>query len=154
MKTKGVNSASSAPASVRSVGGVGAAGGSGGANFASILAGQMGGAEVAAEAAAAVAVSSVAGVIQAQSVDDKSENLNKRKRTVKYGEELLDRLEEIRIALIKGIIPKERLYQLSQKLRQRNVEEINADPKLRYIIEEIEVRVEVELAKLTRSTVT
>lgn len=65
-----------------------------------------------------------------------------------HGEDLLSRLDELRIAILAGAVPKERLTQLAQRLRQKRQE--SDDPKLNEIIDEIELRAEVEIAKLTR----
>ncbi|MGH6662801.1 MAG: flagellar assembly protein FliX [Rhodospirillales bacterium] len=65
-----------------------------------------------------------------------------------HGEDLLSRLDELRISILAGAVPKERLTQLAQRLRQKRQE--SDDPKLNEIIEEIELRAEVEIAKLTR----
>jgi hypothetical protein len=66
----------------------------------------------------------------------------------RYGHDLLDRLEEIRLGLLAGAIPKERLAAIAQAVRQRRQK--TDDPKLNAIIDEIELRCEVEIAKLTR----
>lgn len=65
-----------------------------------------------------------------------------------HGEDLLSRLDELRIAILAGAVPKERLTQLAQRLRQKRQQ--SDDPKLNEIIDEIELRAEVEVAKLTR----
>lgn len=66
----------------------------------------------------------------------------------RYGDEMLAKLDEIRLGLIEGAIPKERLTQLAQSMRQRR--QTCADPRLNEIISEIELRAEVEIAKLSR----
>lgn len=65
-----------------------------------------------------------------------------------HGEDLLSRLDELRISILAGAVPKDKLTQLAQRLRQKRQE--SDDPKLNEIIEEIELRAEVEIAKLTR----
>ncbi len=67
----------------------------------------------------------------------------------KYGDDLLDRLDELRLEILAGAISKEKLTELAQKLRQKRKE--TDDPKLNEIIDEIELRAEVEVAKLTRN---
>lgn len=64
------------------------------------------------------------------------------------GEELLDRLDEIRVGLLTGTIPKARLAELARLMRSHR--EAGADPQLSALLDEIELRAEVELAKLTR----
>ncbi len=148
MKVKSVSSAKST-SSAKPTGGVG---GVSSADFASLLAGQME-TPAAADISGAVGVSGVTGIIPTQNIEDKEQQRSKKQRTVNYGNDLLDQLEEIRIGLIKGIIPKEKLFQLSQKLRNRNKSEIELDPTLKAIIEDIETRVEIELAKLMKISV-
>ena len=59
-----------------------------------------------------------------------------------------EKLEDIRDALLKGYIEKEKLLDIAKLINDHKVE--SADPKLQEIMAEIELRVEVELAKLTR----
>ena len=71
-----------------------------------------------------------------------------RKAAGQYGQFLLERLDEIRLALLIGAIPKDQLAGLAQTARQRR--QRSDDPRLNEILEEIELRAEVEIAKLTR----
>lgn len=65
-----------------------------------------------------------------------------------YANDVLDNLEDLRRDLLLGAIPKEKLGGLAQKMRaQRHQVD---DSKLKEIIDEIELRAEVEIAKLTR----
>jgi hypothetical protein len=61
---------------------------------------------------------------------------------------MLDQLERVRLGLIDGVIPKAELVSLARTLREGR--SVNMDPDLASIIGDIELRVEVELAKLTR----
>lgn len=72
-----------------------------------------------------------------------------RSRMVHYGADILDRLDEIRDQILMGAVSKNRLENLAETLRQRR-ESID-DPRLIALIDEIELRAEVELAKLTRT---
>jgi hypothetical protein len=72
--------------------------------------------------------------------------LRGRQRPVKRGNDLLDRLDEIRHGLLLGEIPVHRLRSLAQSLRAES--QAVADPRLAEIIGEIELRCAVELAKL------
>ena len=56
---------------------------------------------------------------------------------------------EIRLGLLLGTIPQSRLEQLAHLVRAQR-EQLN-DPKLTAVLDEIELRAAVELAKLTRS---
>ncbi|GAA0601717.1 flagellar assembly protein FliX [Caenispirillum bisanense] len=86
-----------------------------------------------------------------QMVDSAGDALDspaKRKAIVQRGEDILDRLEELRVGLLLGSIPKERLASLAQLVRDRR--ETAQDPQLGALLDEIELRAEVELAKLSR----
>jgi len=56
--------------------------------------------------------------------------------------------EEIRRGLLVGSIPKERLGELARMMREKR--ERGADPVISRLLDEIELRAEVELAKLSR----
>jgi hypothetical protein len=71
-----------------------------------------------------------------------------RQRLIRRGEDLLDGLEGLRHDLLIGAIPKDRLVSLARMVRSRR--ENVADPRLAAVLDEIELRVEVELAKLSR----
>ena len=92
-------------------------------------------------------VSAVEAMLLAQSVGDQVVNEERKRRAVKHGENLLDRLEDIRLALLQGSISKSKLIELAQLLRVRREEGL--DDKLSALLDEIELRAEVELAKLT-----
>ena len=96
----------------------------------------------------AAPVTTVAGVLAMQSVDPDAEaSPEERKRRAQRGYELLERLEEIRRGLLIGAIPKDRLADLAQMVRQRR--EKGADPVISKLLDEIELRASVELAKLS-----
>ncbi len=65
-----------------------------------------------------------------------------------HGTDLLDRLEDLRQSILLGRVSKEALHELARKLRERKTGA--DDPKLNDLISDIELRVEVEIAKLTR----
>ena len=69
-----------------------------------------------------------------------------RQKMIKKGKTLLNHLEDIRDALLKGEIEKEKLIEISRLVKQKDLE--SNDEKLQEIMQEIELRVEVELAKL------
>jgi hypothetical protein len=87
------------------------------------------------------------GVLAVQEVPDSTDG-RARGRTVRYGEDLLDRLDEIRDGLLVGAIPKDYLADLARTMRARR--QRSDDPRLNEIIDEVELRAEVEIAKLTR----
>lgn len=86
------------------------------------------------------AISQLAGL---QEVDDA---LARRKRGRAHGMALIDRLEEIRLGLLAGMIGKDQLLRLAQMVSSRRPDV--ADPKLTEILDDIELRARVELAKL------
>jgi len=92
-----------------------------------------------------VGLSGVSTVLALQGAPDSTER-RARQRAIQRGDAMLDDLEEIRIGLLLGSIPKARLEQLAQLVRARR-EQIE-DPKLMAILDEIELRAAVELAKL------
>ncbi|MCG8493934.1 MAG: flagellar assembly protein FliX [Sneathiellales bacterium] len=88
-------------------------------------------------------ITSIDAIVALQGVDDSTSG---NQKAVQKGKDLLDRLEEIRHGLLIGSIPVERLKQLQLTLSSYDVK--SEDPKLAAIVEEIEVRAAVELAKL------
>jgi hypothetical protein len=67
-------------------------------------------------------------------------------RSKKRAEDILDRLEEIRVGLLEGSISRDRLQSLDQLVREHRDQV--SDPPLAEILDEIELRARVELAKL------
>jgi len=92
-------------------------------------------------------VAAVGSILAAQEVDDE-DGENVRRQLQKYGADILDRLDEIQQDLLNGAIPQDRLTNLAQTLRAQkgSVD----DAVLLKIINDIELRAEVELAKFTR----
>jgi len=90
-------------------------------------------------------VQSVNALLALQEVGDSTEG---RKRARRRAEELLDRLEELRLAIALGEVPLSQLETLAHSLAQR--QGATDDPKLAQIINEIEIRAAVELAKRGR----
>ncbi len=93
-------------------------------------------------------VSAAASILAAQEVEDHPDQAAK-KQLVRHGEELLDKLEEVRRELLAGGLPRERLENLAQAMRSRRAHV--SDPKLIEIIDEIELRAQVEIAKYSRT---
>lgn len=69
-----------------------------------------------------------------------------RSKGIARAEDMLDRLEGLRKDLILGTITQGKLEALATTLRQH--QNPGADPRLKGVLAEIELRVEVELAKL------
>lgn len=92
-------------------------------------------------------VAGVGALLAAQAVGDATDG-ETRRRMMRRGEDILDRLEELRHGLLVGAVPKDRLIGLAQLVRSRR--DSVADPRLAALLDEIELRAEVELAKLSR----
>lgn len=79
-----------------------------------------------------------------QEVDERAE---RRSRAAKHGHSLLDTLESVRTDLLAGQVSEDRLELLARQVSKR----LNSgDPQVDSVLEEIELRVKVELAKLGR----
>ncbi|MEQ8268385.1 MAG: flagellar assembly protein FliX [Parvibaculum sp.] len=68
-----------------------------------------------------------------------------RRKAVARGEELLDILDDIKLALLAGQLPKSKLSRLLSTV-ERQLGTV-ADPHLREILDQIDLRARVELAK-------
>lgn len=93
-------------------------------------------------------VASMDGILSLQEVPDASED-EKRRALYQRGEDILDRLGEIQREILSGAISVDRLQNLAQTLRARR--ESVEDERLQQIIDEIELRAEVEIAKWGRA---
>lgn len=71
------------------------------------------------------------------------------RRAKQRAEDILDRLEEIRVGLLTGAISRDRLQSLDDLVKQHREQVM--DPRLTEILDEIELRARVELAKLDMS---
>lgn len=150
MKVEGPRK-SSAPASTKKAG---TAKRSGGASFSSSLGGA--GASDAVEQTAPKAggmVGAVDALIALQEVDqaDRAEadgepSGDREQRARKWGQDMLEGLEEIRLGLLLGRIPRQRLSDIANAASRGKAQ--SNDPRLAAVLEEIEVRALVELAKL------
>lgn len=92
------------------------------------------------------ALGSVAGVLDIQEVDDSLARASRGKLRAK---DLLDKLDEIRLDLLTGNLSENTLQRLSNMVTARRAEV--DDPKLNEILDEIDLRAQVELAKFTRA---
>jgi len=90
-------------------------------------------------------VGDVGALLAIQEVPDA---LDERKRGVRRGDDLLDQLEELRHGLLFGNLPVSTVEKLA-KMAQAQKDKVS-DPRLAEILTEIEIRAEVELAKLGR----
>jgi hypothetical protein len=92
------------------------------------------------------AIASVESILTLQGLDDSTSG---RSRGLAHGERLLDMLDEVRDGLLAGGIPRATLNRLANAVSQR--QEGFSDPKLQNVLDEIELRARVELAKLEQS---
>lgn len=116
-------------------------GGSSGATFSTA---EPSGATRAGSAGAAGSVQGVDALLALQEVDDP---LVGRRRSVQRGHDLLDALEAMHAALLIGNVSGDRLERIAQLLSMRMPSD---DPSLEAMVDEIELRAKVELAKLGR----
>ena len=93
--------------------------------------------------ASAGPLTAVQSLLAIQEVPDATQS---RKRAVKRGNDLLDQLDQIRLALLTGSISPDRLRHLARQLREPRPPSL--DPNLAQLMDDIELRVAVELAKL------
>jgi hypothetical protein len=94
-------------------------------------------------ASAPAMVSTVDNLFLLQEVGDQAGG---RKRAVQRGSSLLDRLDDIRIGLLTGSLPRGQLENLRQMAKDQ-LDQVD-DPQLAAILSDIDLRVAVELAKL------
>ena len=87
-------------------------------------------------------VSDVSALMALQGVEDVTE---RRRRAIRRGGGLLDRLEELKLALLRGEAGEGALDRLSRTLREERP--IDADAGLNSLLDQIDLRASVELAK-------
>ena len=92
-------------------------------------------------------VNAAESLLAAQEASDSTEERS-RGLARRYGDHLLDGLVEIQQGLLDGAVAKEKMADLARSVRSKR-QRID-DPRLKEIIDEIELRAEVEIAKLTR----
>jgi hypothetical protein len=82
-------------------------------------------------------------ILMLQGLDDSTDG---RSKGVAHGEQLLDMLDQVRDGLLAGGVPRSTLNRLANAVSRRH--DAFNDPKLQTILDEIELRAHVELAKL------
>lgn len=87
-------------------------------------------------------IGSIDAIMALQGIGDSTEQ---NKQTMEKGDELLEKLDEIRHGLLLGNVSPQKLLQLKDTLASYNI--AGSDPKLAEIVRDIEVRAAVELAK-------
>jgi hypothetical protein len=99
----------------------------------------------AAAPAASAAASTVADVSALMALQGVEGPLEKRRRAVKRGVGLLDRLDEMKMALLSGDADEATLDRLARTLREERPDDGN--PELNALLDQIDLRASVELAK-------
>lgn len=102
----------------------------------------MGEMQRAAKASAASPTAGIEALLALQAIEDP---VLKRRKTVRRGRALLDTLEAIKADLLLGRVGESRLNQLMALIGQAREQ---CDPELDALIDDIELRARVELAKL------
>jgi hypothetical protein len=82
-------------------------------------------------------------ILMLQGMDDSTQG---RSKGLTHGEQLLDLLDSVRDGLLAGGIPRATLNKLATAVTRR--QDSFADPKLQDVLDQIELRAHVELAKL------
>lgn len=92
-------------------------------------------------------VSAVDALLAIQEVEDSTTGHSKS-RARKWGHDMLDQLEQLRIGIVGGVVPRADLERIAASIERQRVR--TDDPLLELILDEIELRAKVELAKLDR----
>src|SRR6185312_12043434 len=82
-------------------------------------------------------------ILMLQGMEDSTQG---RSRGLAHGEQLLELLDRVRDGLLAGGIPRATLNRLAVAVTRRH--DLFADPKLQDVLDQIELRAHVELAKL------
>lgn len=91
-------------------------------------------------------VSSVMGVEALLALQDVESPTERKRRSVKRAGRLLDELDGLKVALLGGDLSQGQLDKLARAVREQRA--ATEDPKLEAVLDEIETRAAVELAKL------
>ena len=91
-------------------------------------------------------IAAVDTILALQGIEDSPDS---RTRGVHHGEQLLSLLDEVRDGLLAGGIPRLTLNRLALAIAKRR--ESFAEPKLQTVLDEIDLRARVELAKLEQA---
>jgi hypothetical protein len=131
--------------SVKGTGRAGSKKSADGSSFTDML-NEADGASSSAPASGVTQISSIDALLSLQQADDAGSGASKGAR--QRAGDLLDRLDSIRIGLLAGGVPVSTLNSLAHMIAQRRDKVM--DPRLGDILDEIDLRVQVELAKLGR----
>jgi hypothetical protein len=107
-----------------------------------------GGAQESKSASASQSIASLDVLLAAQSTEDPAQGRAKRKM-VDRGERILDSLERMRMALLTGSLTVGHLVSLADVVASHR--EKITDPQLLAVIDEIDLRAQIEMAKMARA---
>lgn len=96
-------------------------------------------------ASAASGLSGVAGVSSLMALQGVEDATERRRRAIRRGGGLLDRLDELKLALLSGDAGEGTVERLTRALREERP--VDADPGLNGLLDQIDLRAAVELAK-------
>ena len=103
-------------------------------------------APAAASVQGAAPLASLNSLLAVQGMEAPEDALSAPKRAIARAEDMLDSLDAIKIALLGGEVPERELGRLLKLVESRR--ETLTDPALTGVLDEIELRAQVELAKL------
>ena len=109
------------------------------------------GAGAASSAGAATSVSSASAIGSVDALlalQAETDPRQARRQATERAFSLLDLLDDLKLALLDGAIPRDTLIRLMETLKSRR--DATQDPKLEAALDEVEIRAAVELAKLGR----
>ncbi len=97
------------------------------------------------ESAPVSGTSSLAAVDSILALQEVGDAATGKKQAIKHAHDMLDMLEDIRLGLIAGCVPLSKLNRLIQMVERRR--DTFQDPELSALIDEVELRARVEIAK-------
>ncbi|WP_440959359.1 flagellar assembly protein FliX [Oceanicaulis sp. LC35] len=112
--------------------------------FAPEGASSTGGAVSASALSSASAIGSVDALLALQGTGDA---LSGKRQATERAFSLLDILDDLKLALLDGVLPRDTLVKLMETLQSRR--DATHDPRLEAALDEVEIRAAVELAKLS-----
>ncbi|GAA0773495.1 flagellar assembly regulator FliX [Roseibium denhamense] len=96
------------------------------------------------ETAGGLGIQGMDALLALQEVDERAE---RRRKAARFGHTMLDQLEAVRTDLLAGVVSEDRLEALASRVSMRQP---SGDDRVEAVLDEIELRVKVELAKLGR----
>jgi hypothetical protein len=117
--------------------------------FAALLAGQ---ADAPVEGGETESIGGINALLTLQEIDPNAERQARRQKTLAYAEDLVKQLEAVRDAMLTGQLPLGTLQRLQQLVINRRSmlsgDKTGDDPNLMELLDEIDLRARVEMAKL------